>query len=85
MMSEYQNIIVETYLCKQESRRHGQVHVRPISGQPYPTTMNVECTKSIKKMHLVGKRYRIRVKKTHREGGKPFLFSHHSWLPEPVT
>lgn len=75
---QYVVIEVESYIPERTSgRRHG-VHIRPCPGQVYPTTMHVECSKSLINAHPVGTRFRIRAKLTDREGGGEFLYSHYS-------
>ncbi|WP_340161313.1 hypothetical protein [uncultured Hoeflea sp.] len=79
----YQQVVVETYKAK----KHGKsslIHVRPIKGQPFPPTMDVECSRSMRKNHPIGTKFRIYAKETDREGGKPFLYSHFNWPYEVV-
>eukprot|EP00873_Tetraselmis_striata_P040192 jgi/Tetstr1/460456/TSEL_005715.t1 len=82
--SQYQQVIVETYAAT-KSGKSSKIHVRPIPGQLFPTTMDVECSRSMRTAHPVGTRFRIHVKETCREGGKPFLYSHFNWPFEVVT
>ena len=42
----YQLVIVETFELS-GSGLHGDVHVRPIPNQPFPTHLLVECSKSL--------------------------------------
>nr|WP_320143653.1 hypothetical protein [uncultured Cohaesibacter sp.] len=84
LWSDYQQVIVETY----EASRHGRgraIHVRPVEGEAYPTTMDVECSRSMRKHYPVGTRFRIYAKETSREGSKPFLYSHFNWPHEMVS
>lgn len=74
----YKSVIVETYLDG------AKVRVRPVAGQPYPRWIDVECSKSMRKSHPLGTRFRILVKSTDREGGRPFLYSHYKWPYEVV-
>ena len=80
--SQYQQVIVETYAPKESGR--SKIRVRPISGQVFPRTMVVECSKAMRNEHPVGTQFRIHVKETRREGGKPFLYSNHQWPYEIV-
>ncbi|SFO72688.1 hypothetical protein SAMN04488056_111188 [Cohaesibacter marisflavi] len=44
--SYYQQVVVETY----EASRHGRgkaIHVRPVEGEAFPVTMDVECSRSM--------------------------------------
>ena len=74
--SPYINLIVETYYD-----RHAQsIRVRPILGEAFPQTMNVECSRSMQNpIQEVGTRFRIRAKQTDKEGGTPFLYCHYDW------
>jgi hypothetical protein len=75
----YKTVIVESYLPAETSGLHGVVHIRPIPGQGLPTDIHVRCPKALSRNHPVGTRFRITAKLTDREGGKPFLHSHHNW------
>lgn len=68
-------ITVETF----RDSRTGKIRVRPVESEVYPPTTTVECPRSIRYQHPVGTKFRIRAKLTDREGGAPFLYSHHSW------
>lgn len=81
--SQYKQIIVETYHAK-KAGKSSVIHVRPVEGEEFPTDMDVECSKGMREKYPVGTRFRIHVKETNREGGKPFLYSHHSWRYEVV-
>lgn len=81
--SQYQQVIVETYSARKPGKS-STVHVRPVDGQPFPTTMDVECSRAMRKNHPVGTKFRIWAKETDKEGGKPFLYSHFDWPYEIV-
>lgn len=77
----YRLVVVETY----SGHKHGKkshIHVRPVAGQDLDTNMDVECRRDMRKEYPVGTRFRIKAKLTDRDGGKPFLWSHHSWAYE---
>lgn len=76
--SSYRKVVVETYSAIKPGKS-SRVHVRPAPGQPYPTDWDVECSRAMRKEHPVGTKFEIFAKETNREGGKPFLYSHHSW------
>lgn len=82
--SEYQQVIVETYAALKPGN-NSRVHVRPVAGQPFPTTMDVECSRSMRKLYPFGTRFRIYAKETNRGGGRPFLYSHFDWPFEVVN
>lgn len=77
----YRRVIVETYSGRKPGKS-SLIHVRPVAGQDLDTAMDVECRRDMRKEYPVGTRFRIKAKLTDREGGKPFLWSHHSWTYE---
>lgn len=81
--NDYNQVIVETYEATKSGKK-SKVHVRPIEGEIYPASMDVECSRSMRKDHPIGTRFRIYAKETRREGGKPFLYSHFNWPYEVV-
>ena len=81
--SQYQQVVVETYAAV-KAGKISRIHVRPIAGQPFPTTMDVECSRAMRQRYPVGTRFRIYAKETDKEGGKPFLYSHYDWPYEVV-
>ena len=81
LWSPYVNVVVETYYDTDPSR---SIRVRPIPGQHFPPTINVECSRSMRMQYRVGTRFRIQAKLTDKEGGKPFLYSRYSWPFEVV-
>ena len=76
--SPYRQIVVETYKGPPRGA-HGSIRARPVSGQFYPSTMNVECSRSMRKNYPVGTKFRIYAKEVAREGGHTFLYTHFSW------
>lgn len=77
--NQYQLVVVESYKPARAGGLHGQVHIRPVSGQGFPTTLHVECSKGLSKNYPVGTRFRIRAKLTDREGGGVYLYSSWRW------
>ena len=75
----YEVLVVESYKPDDTSGLHGAVHIRPVEGQGYRTTMHVECSKSLSRDYPVGTRFRIRAKLTDRLGGGRFLYSYYGW------
>lgn len=76
--SAYQYVVIETYYAG-AGGDHGDIRARPIPNEFYPTSMNVECSKDMRQRFPVGTRFRVRVKKTNKEGGPAFLYTHYSW------
>ncbi|OYU15659.1 MAG: hypothetical protein CFE37_04875 [Alphaproteobacteria bacterium PA4] len=81
--SPYRQVIIETYNGPSRGG-HGSVRARPIAGQFYLTTMNVECSRQMRTQYPVGTKFRIYAKETNREGSPPFLYTHFSWPFEVV-
>jgi len=77
-------VMVESYR-ESGSGLHGEVHIRPIAGQAYPTSLRVRCSKGLSRNYPVGTKFWIYAKLTDREGGSEFLSSHHSWDYEVVS
>ena len=76
--SPYRQIVIETYAGPPRGG-HGHIRARPIDGQFYPTTMNVECSRDMRKRYPVGTRFRIHAKEVTKEDGTPFLYTHFNW------
>ncbi|MDX7952210.1 hypothetical protein P7D22_13600 [Lichenihabitans sp. Uapishka_5] len=72
------SVIVETYR-ESGSGLHGSIHVRPVAGQDFPTSLRVRCPKKFAEAYPLGTRFRIDAKLTDREGGQPFLSTYHGW------
>ena len=84
LVREYVEIVVESYAADRTSGKHGKVHVRPIPGQIYPPSMDVECSKSMKTDYPVGTRFKIQVITKQKEGGAEFLYTSYRWKFEVV-
>jgi hypothetical protein len=81
----YLHVIVESYVPASTSGKHGRVHLRPIAGQPFDSSLAVECSKSLATDYPVGTRFRLRAKLTDREGSGQFLYSSWRWRVEVVS
>jgi hypothetical protein len=77
----YVYVIVESYYPANTAGLHGPIHVRPIEGQPFPSHLQVECSKELvdPNRYPVGTRFKIRAKLTDRLGGGGFLYSYFGW------
>jgi hypothetical protein len=83
--SPYRQIVIETYEGPPRGS-HGSVRARPVEGQFFPPTMNVECSRDMRKRFPVGTRFRVFAKEVEPAGGdSPFLYSHFSWPYEVVS
>jgi hypothetical protein len=74
----YFTIIVESYRSARAGP-HGYLHIRPIAGQRFPSTLHVECSKKMLTNYPVGTKFRIKVKLTDRLGEGEFLYSYYGW------
>ena len=83
LWSPYVNVVVETYYTVGRGERRS-IRVRPIPGEAFPPTINVECSRSMRMQYRVGTRFRICAKLTDKEGGQPFLYSRYDWPFEIV-
>jgi hypothetical protein len=75
----YSWVQVESYIADRTSSLHGTVHIRPVPGEAFPTSLRVECSKSMGRDYPVGTRFRIWAKLTDKEGGRPFLYTSWRW------
>ncbi len=74
----YIRIVVETYI-ESGSGLHGDIHVRPIAGQPVPQNLRVRFPKALRIAHPIGTRFRVYAKVTDRDGGSDFVHTNHAW------
>ena len=51
----------------------------PLPGQGFDPSVFVECSRTIRDQYPTGTVFLVWATLTSREGGKPFLYSHHSW------
>ncbi len=83
--SQYHSVLVETFHPKSTSGRHGNVHVRPVEGQPlFPQNLFVECSKKLVENYPVGTQFRIRAKLSEVKG-TPFIYSYFGWPVEVLA
>jgi len=65
-------VIVETFLNPGEPS-DAQYRVRPIEGQPFPTTMRVQCSRAMRQAFPIGSRFRLPVELVENKAGGKFL------------
>ncbi|GAA3715771.1 hypothetical protein GCM10022268_25460 [Sphingomonas cynarae] len=83
--TDYETLVVESFLPSRTSGLHGKVHVRPVEGQGHPTTLKVECAKPLSEEYPVGTRFLIRAKLTDRADGGEYLYSSWRWPVEVIS
>ena len=83
--SDYEMVLVESFIPGSTSGKHGSVHIRPVAGQKYPSTLQVECSKKLMTDYPVGTRFMLQAKLTDREGGGEYLYSSYRWQYEVVA
>jgi hypothetical protein len=79
----HNRIIVESFQARALGSK-GEIRVRPILGQIYPTEMQVQFSRQARTLHPVGTRFRIWVKESNIQGGNSFLQSPWQWPYEVV-
>lgn len=65
-------VIVETFLNPGEPS-DAQYRVRPIEGQPFPTTMRVQCSRAMRQAFPLGSFFRLPVELVENKTGGKFL------------
>lgn len=81
----YEKILVESFIPKSTSGKHGKIHIRPVAGHKYPSTLQVECSKKLSKDYPVGTKFILTAKLTDREDGGEYLYSYFGWKYEVVS
>lgn len=79
---DYKEVIVESFSADRTGGLHGGIHIRPIADQPFPQSLQVECSKRLMTDYPVGTRFKIRAKITDREGEGDFLYTYFGWPVE---
>ena len=75
----YVTIVAESVRPSSTSGLHGTVHIRPALRQQFGQDIAIECSKPLTSAHPVGTKFRMRVKRTDREGGGQSPCSYHGW------
>jgi hypothetical protein len=82
--NKYPDVVVENYIPMSLGGRHGVIHTRPIPGQGFSTTLNVQVPAGLRK-YGAGVRFRIRAKLAHHKNGTPYLKSYYNWPYTPLS
>lgn len=80
----YEKILVESFIPSDPSGKHGKIHIRPVDGYKYPSTLQVECSKKLSRDYPVGTKFLLQAKLTDREGGGEYIYSSYRWKFEVV-
>ena len=83
-MSDYRNLVIETYWNPGEPSRKA-IRARPVPGQGFSKKLNVECSSQMREDHPVGTKFIVSCKITSKEDGTPFLYTSYKWDYEVVT
>jgi hypothetical protein len=85
--NDYEMVLVESYIINNTSGKHGKIHIRPVQGYKYSTTLQVACSKSLSDLSRfpVGTKFMLQAKLTDREDGGEYLYSHPRWKYEVVS
>lgn len=70
----YKLVVIETYQAP-KGNHQSDLRARPAPGQPFPQTMDVSCSNTMRKAYPLGTKFLVHAKLTQREGGKLFLYS----------
>jgi len=65
-------VVVETFLNPGEPS-DAQYRVRPINGQPFPSTMRVQCSRAMRQAFPLGSQIRLPVELVENKTGGRFL------------
>lgn len=79
---DYREIIVESVM-EPDSQGRNRPQIRPIKGQIFDSSLNVECSKKLVEKYPLGTRFKIRAQLTDMQGA-PFLYSYFGWPVEVV-
>ena len=80
----YEMVLVESFIPDNPSGKHGKIHIRPVAGQKYPETLQVECSKKLSSDYPVGTKFLLQAKLTDREGSGEYLYSYFRWKYEVI-
>ena len=80
---DYRDIVVES-VKGFDSQGRFKLQIRPVAGQIFAQTLNVECSKKLTQQYPVGTRFKIRAQLTDMEGA-PFVYSYFGWPYEVVS
>lgn len=74
----YQSILVQSYASTDSNHRFS-VEIRPISGEIFPTSLLVECSKEMHTDYPLGTIFRICATLKQKKDSRPHLYSSYRW------
>lgn len=74
---DYREIVVESVMGT-DSQGRPKRQIRPVEGQIFNSTLNVECSKKLTEKYTLGTRFKIRAQLTDMQGTQ-FLYSYFGW------
>lgn len=83
----YRFVLVESFKPASTSGKHGEVHIRPVAGQAFSTSLFVSCSRKLTDVtaYKMGTRFKLLAKLTDREGGGEYLYSNPRDVVVPLT
>jgi hypothetical protein len=87
---DHQPVEIESFRGPDSDGRRGRIHLRPVAGQKFPTSLMLEGNKSLAEDYPVGTRFKVQATLMKRPTGGQYLFSSWQWdtqvisLPDPV-
>lgn len=75
---KYHSVIVENYTRAKDPGPRTPVHTRPVAGQGFSTSLNVEVPSGLRE-YPAGYKFRIRAKLARHKNGTKYLKSHYRW------
>jgi hypothetical protein len=80
---QYQQVVIETYY-QVKSGKSSRIHARPVEGQGFPLSLDVECSRKMRAEHPIGTKFKVWAKLTDLNGGGEFLYTSWQWPYEVV-
>lgn len=76
--NDHQTIEAESFFAEKGAQK-GQIALRPVKGQKFPSTLLLEGNKALLQDYPVGTRFKVQVSQMQRPGGEAYLFTSWQW------
>lgn len=77
---EYTEIIIESYIPKNTSGKHGKVHARPLANQsPFEVDMDVACSHILRNDYPIGTKFKVKATINLRQGKGDYVYTNYTW------